>query len=63
MRPAELASPRRHDIARTVGERSWLNVLGMVKPNAAVFSDREYERHVRDLGTDYLSRLPRPIAE
>lgn len=38
-------------------------INGMVKPNAAVFSDREYKRHVRDLGADYLSRLPRPNAE
>ena len=38
-------------------------INGMVKPNATLFSDREYKRHVRDLGTDYLSRLPRPIAE
>lgn len=38
-------------------------INGMVKPNAALFSDREYKRHVRDLGDDYLSRHPRPIAE
>lgn len=37
-------------------------VSGMVKPNAALFSDREYKKNVRDLGADYLSRLPRPIA-
>ena len=38
-------------------------INGMVKPNAEVFGDGEYKRHVRDLGDDYRSRLPRPIAE
>jgi len=38
-------------------------INGMVKPNAALFSDREYKKHVRALGDDYLARLPRPIAE
>jgi len=33
----------------------------MVKPNAALFGDREYEKHVRVLGADYLSRLPRRV--
>lgn len=37
-------------------------INGMVKPNAALFSEREYKRRVRELGDDYLSRLPRPIA-
>jgi len=37
-------------------------INGMVKPNAALFSDREYKKRVRDLGADYRSRLPRPIA-
>jgi hypothetical protein len=37
-------------------------INGMVKPNAALFSDREYKRNVRDLGADYLARLPRPVA-
>jgi len=35
----------------------------MVRPNAALFSDREYKKHVRDLGDDYLACLPRPVAE
>ncbi len=35
----------------------------MVKPRAAVFSDRDYKKHVRTLGEDYLSKLPRPVAE
>lgn len=38
-------------------------INGMVKPNAALFSDREYKKHVRTLGDDYLAKLPRPIAE
>jgi len=38
-------------------------INGMVKPNAEVFDNREYKRHVRDLGDDYRSRMPRPIAE
>lgn len=38
-------------------------INGMVKPNAALFSDRDYAKHVRKLGDDYLSKLPRPIAE
>jgi len=38
-------------------------INGMSKPNAALFSDRDYKKHVRRLGDDYLSRLPRPIAE
>lgn len=38
-------------------------INGMVKANAALFSDRDYQRAVRDLGDDYLGRLPRPIAQ
>jgi hypothetical protein len=38
-------------------------INGMVKPNAALFSDGEYKKYVRDLGDDYLSRAPRPVAE
>ncbi len=37
-------------------------INGMVKANAALFSDREYSKHVRDLGADYRSKFPRPIA-
>ncbi len=37
-------------------------INGMVKANAALFSDREYRKHVRDLGADYRSKFPRPIA-
>lgn len=36
---------------------------GMVKPNATLFTDRDYDKHVRKLGDDYRSRLPRPVAE
>jgi hypothetical protein len=38
-------------------------INGMVKKNAAVFSDAEYKKKVRDLGDRYRSMLPRPIAE
>ena len=38
-------------------------INGMVKPNAALFSERDYKKHVRKLGDHYLARLPRPIAE
>ena len=37
-------------------------INGMVKKNASLFTDREYKKHVRDLGKDFLSRTPRPIA-
>jgi Txe/YoeB family toxin of Txe-Axe toxin-antitoxin module len=37
-------------------------VSGMVKKNAELFTDAEYKKNVRDLGDDYLSRVPRPIA-
>lgn len=37
-------------------------ITGMVKPNAALFSAREYKKNVRDLGADYLSQMPRRIA-
>lgn len=37
-------------------------INGMVKPNAALFSDRDYKKHVRKLGDDYRSQLPRPVA-
>jgi hypothetical protein len=38
-------------------------INGMVKKNASLFTDREYKKHVRDLGDDYLSRSPRPVAQ
>jgi len=36
-------------------------ITGMWKPNATLFSDKEYA-HVRSLGDDYLKQLPRRIA-
>lgn len=36
-------------------------INGMVKPSAALFSDRDYKKRVRALGDDYLSKLPRPV--
>jgi hypothetical protein len=35
---------------------------GMAKRHRTEFSDREYMKHVRDLGEDYLATLPRRIA-
>jgi len=32
------------------------------KKNAELFTDADYKKHVRDLGADYLSRTPRPVA-
>jgi hypothetical protein len=37
-------------------------INGMTKPNVTLFSDLEYKKHVRALGDDYLSRLPRRVA-
>ena len=37
-------------------------INGMVKKNAELFTDAEYKKNVRDLGDDYLSRTPRPVA-
>jgi Txe/YoeB family toxin of Txe-Axe toxin-antitoxin module len=38
-------------------------INGMAKAHRTEFSDREYASHVRALGDDYLSTLPRPIAQ
>ena len=38
-------------------------INGLAKPNASLFTDGKYKKHVRDLGDDYLSKLPRPVAE
>ena len=38
-------------------------INGLSKPNASLFTDAEYRKHVRELGDDYLARLPRPVAE
>ena len=37
-------------------------INGMVKPNASLFTDGEYEKHVRRLGDHYRATFPRPIA-
>lgn len=34
---------------------------GLVKPNATKFTDAEYRKHVRRLGHDYRSKIPRPV--
>lgn len=36
-------------------------IAGMIKPNAKLFSDREYEKHVRVHGERYLETYPRPV--
>lgn len=38
-------------------------INGLAKPNASLFTESQYEKHVRDMGDDYLSKLPRPVAE
>jgi hypothetical protein len=37
-------------------------INGLVKANATLFTDGEYEKHVRRLGERYLATVPRPIA-
>jgi hypothetical protein len=38
-------------------------INGLSKPNASLFTDAEYRKHVREPGDAYLARLPRPVAE
>lgn len=38
-------------------------INGLAKRNASLFTDAQYKRHVRDLGDDFLSKLPRPVAD
>jgi Txe/YoeB family toxin of Txe-Axe toxin-antitoxin module len=38
-------------------------INGMSKPIGQVFSDREYRKHVRDLGGEYRRQFPRRIAQ
>lgn len=38
-------------------------INGLAKPNASLFTDPQYKKHVRDLGDDYVSKLPRPVAK
>lgn len=37
-------------------------INGMRKPNAQLFSDSEYRKHVRNLGDVYLGDVPRSVA-
>lgn len=37
-------------------------INGLVKANATLFTDSEYEKHVRRLGERYVATVPRPIA-
>ena len=37
-------------------------INGMRKPNAKLFTDAEYSKHVRALGDAYLAEIPRSIA-
>ena len=37
-------------------------INGLVKANARLFTDSEYEKHVRRPGERYLATVPRPIA-
>ncbi len=38
-------------------------INGMAKKNASLFSDRDYEKHVRYLGDEYVRRTPTPVAK
>ncbi len=52
------------ELAQRGFDRPQIAVInGLVKPNATLFSDAEYARHVRKLGDDYRATLPRPIAK
>jgi hypothetical protein len=60
----QLENGSSEELARLGFDRPQIVVInGMVKANAALFSDGEYKRHVRDLGDDYLSRAPRSVAK
>ncbi len=51
------------DLAALGFDRPQIETInGMVKPNAALFNDSEYRKHVRDLGNDYIASHPRRIA-
>ncbi len=51
------------ELAQRGFDRPQIAVInGLVKPNAALFTDPEYARRVRRLGKDYRGSLPRPIA-
>lgn len=38
-------------------------INGMIKNNASLFTDREYKKYVRDLGDEYVGRIPRRVAK
>src|SRR3954447_24826013 len=48
---------------RGFGEPQIVVITGLSKPNATMFSDRDYKRHVRELGDAYLATLPRRVAD
>lgn len=51
------------ELAQRGFDRPQITVInGLVKPNASLFSDVEYARHVRRHGNDYHATLPRPVA-
>jgi Txe/YoeB family toxin of Txe-Axe toxin-antitoxin module len=51
------------ELAEREFDRPQIVVLnGMAKRHRTEFSDRDYRKHVRDLGDDYVSTLPRRIA-
>ena len=58
-----LETGTRSELPRLGFDRPHIVVInGMRKPNAQLFSDVEYRKHVRDLGDAYLSDLPRSVA-
>jgi hypothetical protein len=51
------------ELAERVFDQPQIAVInGLVKANATLFTDNEYERSVRTFGEDYLATLPRRIA-
>lgn len=51
------------ELAQRGFDRPQIAVInGLAKPNATLFTDAEYARHVRKPGERYRATLPRPIA-
>jgi hypothetical protein len=51
------------ELAQRGFDRPQIAVInGLVKPNATLFSDAIYKKHVRGLGDDYLATRPRRVA-
>jgi hypothetical protein len=51
------------ELAKRGFDRPQIVVLnGMAKRHRTEFSEREYRKHVRDLGDDYSATLPRRVA-